>query len=364
MRAREISREAWRNARCAPVRSVGMVLAVALMCSSAVGAELVATSRILDAHSGFVRAGGYVAVVVSTGSDGLSAFSCRRLGSLDSVVSAGTLLDTNRSMLRSAPGREFRTLGVDGNTLAILAPALSARSSDPRGEVAVGGAMAVEMGLSPGAFITVDQTVGEAATRRISVVFDSSLRAPRYSSVAATMVPASAAATECWVEFHPQTYEAGVGALGAALMTGEEHAVARRVLDPGYDVKRARHDLDSRLGRLAWVIGGLVVGALLWLSAWSRRADFALLRAMGWRAASTASVIQLENTYLVMAGATIGWAWATLTVEAVHGPLTADQLFVANRTAASMVFLALAVGALTTTTTGRGRSTMALLKHE
>ena len=278
------------------------------------------------------------------------------------VVAAGYVVERGRIAIASAPGRDVRAIGVSGGTIGAMDD--SYRSHRLAGEIAVSGALAVDLGLGSYSYLAIGSAGDIATTRRVAAVFNPEPRAPRYSSVVATLVPGASVASECWVEFRPHMYEAGASALGSALTVGDEPVIVRRIVDPGYDLRRARVDLSMRSERFAWVVGGLIAGGLLWLLAWTRRSEFALLSALGWRTSHTAVLIQLENCYVVLAGATVGTLWAVLLAETANGPLLADQIAIGGRTALSLGLLSILIGGLATTTTRGGKATLALLKQE
>ncbi len=362
MRVRDLVVEAWRNVRLSGIRTLGLILAIAFIVGSGVASELAVSSQILRDHQEFVDTGGYVAVGVGLTPAGVPAQVCGGLRSRDAVLSAGFVADLERRSVRSEPGRSFRTIGIDVGTLDVFDPA---RLPEAGGQVAVGGSLVDELGVSPGGYMNFAESDTTSMLRRVTAVYDSSVRAPRYGTVVAAVMPSLVSANECWVEFSPQMYSAGATALRVDLMIDDKAAIVSRVVDPGYDLVQAQDDLANRAERFAWAVGGLVVGALLWLVSWMRRADYALLRAIGWGSLPTAVLIQLENLYLVAIGGTVGWLWAVVFSEATTGgSLTTDQLFIAGTAAASLGLLALSVGALVTITTGGGKAILSLLKHE
>ncbi|VAV96963.1 hypothetical protein MNBD_ACTINO02-1914 [hydrothermal vent metagenome] len=362
MRARDLAVEAWRNVRLSGIRTLGLILAIAFIFGSSVASELAVSSQILRDHREFVDAGGYVAVGVGLTPAGIPAQVCGGLRSREAVLAAGFVADLERRSVRSEPGRSFRTVGIGVGTLDVFDPD---RPPEVGGEVAVGGALVEELGIASGGYMSFAESGDTSMLRRVSAVYDSSVRAPRYGTVVAAVMPSLVSANECWVEFSPQMYSAGATALRVDLMVDDKAAIVSRVVDPGYDLVQAQDDLATRAERFAWAVGGLVVGALLWLVSWMRRADYALLRAIGWGSLPTAVLIQLEHLYLVVIGGTIGWLWATVLGEATTvASLTTDQLFIAGKSAVSLGLLAMSIGALVTITTGGGKAILSLLKHE
>lgn len=95
---------------------------------------------------------------------------------------------------------------------------------------------------------------------------------------------------------------------------GLEVTPSREKLEAYLSVENTYLSTFQALGGLGLLLGSLGLAVVLLRSVWERRAEFALLRALGYRQSALGWIIMAENCFLLLVGLTIGAVAAVLSV--------------------------------------------------
>lgn len=293
--------------------------------------ELSETSRLLEFQRDFESAGGYVAI--ASAPDGLSFGRCEDLKDNSAVVAAGGVRPESPVEVRHVPGRLFATASITPGLLDVWAPTRD--RSETTGWY-VGPSAAKELGRA-GTHIQA----GSRPPAPITPV-NLTLRNPEADRWLLDVAPPVGSGTNCWVEFRPGHLAAGMNLLAVTFADVEGVSIREHVrLDQfAFDPVAA---LEDRPLRNAWTALGAASAILTALTAWTRRGEISLYRALGLGRARVVLLYTTEAAILVVSSALVGAIWATVVIEMLALPrLTNDQLLIAYRTAASGLLLGLA----------------------
>jgi hypothetical protein len=247
----------------------------------------------------------------------------------------------------SEPGTLYWTGIVTMGAIRLLTTASTIQAVDLQGRVLVGADAAQELGVVPGSWLGIEGT----KPKQVGAVVDSEDRDPALNRWIAAVAAQIGLARECWVEF-----DAGV-------KTGRQETMFAMFTGPDVVVQPVKRldefsrdpvgELAGRPQTIAWLYAGLLLALLGWLSSWFRRSDVGLYRAVGTGSPALLVIAAGEFVIPVVVGALGGALWALAWWMAEHGNPTSDQLYVASRTAASIVLLAVTCTPLSWIVLGR-----------
>jgi len=338
--------EAGRNLSTAAVRTALSTVVAAGLVGALTFAEHSTTTRLIDFRRDFEAQGGFVAVVFNE--NGLPAERCERLPELIGAEAAGGFNYGSTLATGNAPGSLFSMLSVTEGIFDVWVPDDHLREADI--QVAIGSAVAEELGVQKGRFLLL----GEGEPRAITAVVDTEDRNPQAMRSILSVVPPIDDVNQCWVAFGPGAHEAGIASLRALFSdTGPDTTVGpyRRTdeftLDPVAE-------LASRPMRNGWLAVGLAIALLAWVGWWARRAEFGLYRAIGTARNELLLMAWVESFVTTTVGALLGFVWATAVFDATHGgELSGGQILLASRNAVAAALLAIALGPLAAVLMGR-----------
>lgn len=347
-RFRTLGGEAVRNLTAASARTLVFFFATAAVVGSLTWSELDTTTELVDFERDFIHRGGRVAVATSDG--GLPASRCHLLSQRSEIVQAGGLRTGEVVEITSAPGTKIQTGQVTAGAINLWSDP-SSSSGEFSGGLVLGIDIASELGLGVGRMIAFDG----AQPQRVAAVVDPEERNPRVAGWLLSPVPAVGTVDQCWVEFIAGALGAGVDVLDVVFAdTGTSLRVA-----PWIQLDEFSRDPSAEFARRvqarAWLPAAFILTLLFWLSAWFRRSEVGLYRAVGTTGAGVWLVGQLEALIVVVVATASGFLWAgSIHVAQAADFPTGDQMFIAFRTSASASLLALALAPFGWLWLGRG----------
>ena len=328
-----LTREAVANLAANRLRTLALVVVVASCLGSLAFLEVRQASDLLAFEASYRTAGGYVAVVRENG--GISAATCNSLNGSTGVIAAGAVSMTGQATFASAPGVLFQSAQVTWPAVRVWAP--GTRFVPPATPyVLAGPALASELGVRAGLFL---QPRGDPPAL-LAAVLDSGARDPQTGRWLIEVVPPTGSAQECWVEFTPQTFEAGVSSVAARFTTGDHVPTVQRYTQRDQFSRSPAQELASRPQRFGWIAVAGLVAALFGLVAWFRRADLGLYLALGTTRSQLTLMLAVECGCLVAAGWLVGDAWAFAIHRLADGGLTGGSLRMALTTSGSAALAA------------------------
>lgn len=340
--------DAVRNVTGARVRSALLALITAGLVGALVYTEFSTTDELLAFRDTFIDSGGNMFVAASEA--GLASDRCAALASMEGVTGSAGIESGPPIETTAAPGTLFNTGGVTIGALGLF-------SSEPAGSATavvdgwvIGASAASELGVTEGMWLAI----GSATPRHVGTVIDAEIRNPRINRWIMTVQPPTGTVTECWIEF------------AAGVTSGRQETVNAVFADATNVIvvpwirldEFSRNPIAELAGRpqaSAWIIAGLLIGAMGWLITWFRRSQIGLYRAVGTGPSALLVLGAVELGIPILSGALIGslWAAAIWTADSAGYP-SPDQFAIAMRTTVSTVLLALAAGPLLWPLTVRG----------
>lgn len=338
--------EALRNWRTGGSRTIGMVALIATLLTLASTLELSTTDRIVDQATELQQAGRYVVRVGLVDSEGamqpISAAECQDLAGAWKKAS-GVALRQGQAHLAASPGFAFAAVAVDSGALTVIAPSGVFPFGSPtpgnfEGMALAGSQLTRELALG---MATLADIEGSGTTLLVpsfsirSTPFDRSLLVPRNDL---------ATGDECWIEFEPAMFDAGMTAVGASFKTTDANVLTTslRISDEfSFDPVSEYQERPTR-----YLYAGVVVVLLLatGLQLRSRRSDIGLYTTLFPSRAVVALVFWGEQAI----SGVLGGASAAIVVAwyGVHGlDASAQTLAVAIRSLclALLLFIAAAL---------------------
>ena len=134
---------------------------------------------------------------------------------------------------------------------------------------------------------------GEA--RELVTTVDPERRHPQVARWALEVVAPAGAMEQCWVEFTPGAYDAGLASAGAVFATRADPPAARPYRGEDEFRRDAGADFRERPQGTGWVLGALLIGAVGWLMTWFRRPEIGLYLALGTRRMSLLFLSAVEG---------------------------------------------------------------------
>jgi hypothetical protein len=352
-RLASLLREALLNLRANGARTAFVLLAAVAVPGALAFLELRQADDLRSFERSLMAAGGYVAV--ASGQGGLPASRCAALNGQPGVVAAGGVRAHGQATFAAQPGVLFQSASVTAATLRAWAPDFRPATSD--GDVLVlGRSAADELGVRTGL------TLAEAGQAPATVeVADTALRNPQAGRWVLDVVPATGRVDECWVEFEPAAYNAGMDALAAELTDGSTEAVVRPYLRQGEFARNPAQELHDRPQRLGWVVAAALLTGIFVLAAWFRRGELGLYMALGTPRRALVLAFAAEAWLLCATGWALAMLWAAALARVAGYELTASSVALAAWTSASCALLTMAIVPLVSPLVARG-SLAALLK--
>jgi hypothetical protein len=323
---RALASEAAANAWSSPSRVAVLGAVVVVLTAAMTWLELgvIGDARALEDR--FADAGGYVAVVSSE--NGVDAHVCDALISLSGVVGSGGVRAGGQVTATTSPRVNFQRFEVTRGILRVWDPALT---TVPAGH-GVGQAAAEELGLSAATWVDL----GEAGRGRTTVL-DPAGRNPFAARAFLDLVPPEGRMSECWVEFSPDVYEAGLQLLPALFAADE--GTARRVVDRGEFAQDPSTVVSGRLSQWTWIPAGLAASSVFALVALLRRSETAVYRAFGLSRLAVLLMLQIEVAQLTVVGVAAASLWTAATYAAFVAVPSHEQMTAAMTTAALFAVL-------------------------
>lgn len=348
-RAGALLREAWLNVVTSRWRTAGLVLAVAVILGSLAMLELQDADQLRSFQANFVRSGGYVALGIPSGGDEASAARCEALNGQPGVVAAGGVFAASLATFATAPGVLFQRAPITEGILRVWDPVAAPLRVQDR-TLVVGLALAQEMGLRVGSYAV---PAGEQPAL-VTAVVDTGRRNPQVLRWALDLSPPAGAIEQCWVEFEPGAFEAGLAALPAWFTTGDEEAVARPYVRRDEFTRDPAAEFATRPQRDGWPVAGLVIAGFVALTAWFRRSELGLYLAVGTRRSEMLMLLALETLLTLAAAFVLAFAYAFAIDVALHHSPGWSEVVVVVRTTGSAALLTLIVAPLAAVPLVRG----------
>ena len=330
-------REAWLNVASSRWRTAGIVLGLAAMMGALAWLELRDADELRSFQADFARSGGYVALGIPAADPG-SAARCEAVNGQAGVVAGGAVFPAQLATLETAPGVLFQRAPVTRGILRVWDPDRHVPVAGGR-QMVVGLALAEEMGLRTGSYAVPE---GEEPAL-VTAVVDVARRNPQVARWLLEPAPPAGAAEQCWVEFEPGAYEAGVASLAARFTTGDEEAVARPYIRRDDFTRAPAAEWAARPQRNGWPLAGGLMAGLFALTAWFRRSELGLYLAIGTPRVSLLFMLAAEVLLLVAVAFALSVAYAFAIDEALHHSAGRSEVWIVARTAGSAALLALVV---------------------
>jgi hypothetical protein len=349
-------REAWLNVISSRWRTAGIVLAMTAILGSLAALELRDANELRSFQASFARSGGYVALGIP-GSDPASAARCEAMNGQPGVVAAGAVFPAQLATLETAPGVLFQRAAITRGVLRVWDPGARVPAATGR-QVVIGLALAEEMGLRAGSYAMPQ---GEEPAL-VTAVVDVARRNPQVARWLLEPAAPEGSAEQCWVEFEPGAYEAGVASLAARFTTGDEEAVARPYIRRDEFTRDPEAEFAARPQRNGWPLAGGLMAGLFALTAWFRRSELGLYLAIGTPRVSLMLMLSVEALLLVGFAFVLSVVYGFAIDEALRHSPKWSELRIVLRTAGSAALLALAVAPVLAVLVVRG-SIAELLKE-
>ncbi|HXU23986.1 MAG TPA: hypothetical protein VN697_08155 [Tepidiformaceae bacterium] len=345
---RTLMGEAVANVRSSAVRSAILFTALAVALGSLAYLEVHQASDLLAFESSFQSAGGYVSIVSAQG--GVSAGRCEGLNRVPGVVAAGAERAEGQATFTSAPGVLYQEYGITTGLARVWATSSSVGNLPPTPGFFAGTALASELAVRGGLMLARE---GESPLPLLAIL-DVSERAPQADRSLLEVVPPTGNADECWVEFTPQAFPGGSGALAAAFAGGNGTPSVRAYISPDQFSRNPANELAARPQRNGWAIVALLVAGIFVLVAWLRRAELGLYLALGTSRVTLATMLAMESWILVAAGWLTGVLWALAIQRATGHALTLGSIRLATVTSGSAALAVLVLAPMLSVLVARG----------
>lgn len=352
-RTRSLVREALVNLRANAARTAFVLVAAAVVFGSLAFVELRQASDLLSFERSLIASGGYVAVV--SGQGGVPAARCAALEGQAGVVSAGGVRAHGQTTFATQPGVLFQSASVTEGILRTWDPHWQAHANDGP-TLVLGRAAASELGVRSG--LVIAEADESPATVQVA---DTDLRNAQSGRWVLDVVPASGRVDECWVEFEPSAYEAGLASLPAQLTDGSTEAVARPYLRQGEFARNPAQELRDRPQRFGWVVVAALLAGIFVLAAWFRRTEVGLYIALGTPRRALVVGFATEAWVICASAWLLSLLWAVALARVFDYTVTAGALRLAIVTSASCALAVVAAAPLLCPLVARG-SIAALLK--
>lgn len=346
---RALVREATANVSSSPSRVAVLGTVVMVLAAAIIWLELGVIGEARALEHRFAEAGGYVAVVSSE--SGVDARACDALGSLRGVIGSGGVRAGGQVATTTSPRVNFQRFEVTRGVLRVWDPRLT---TVPTG-LLVGKAAADELGLSVATWVDL----GEAGRARTTVL-DPAQRNAFAARAFLDLVPPTGRMNECWVEFAPAMYEAGLRLLPAIFAA--DQAIARRVVDRGEFAEDPSIVISGRITQWTWVPAALAASAVFALFALLRRSETAVYRAFGLSRLAVLLMFQVEVAQITAFGVAAASLWTTAAYAALVGVPSVEQIAAAMTTA--VLFAMLVAAAAPCIATGLAAGSPASLLKE
>ncbi len=329
-----------------------------------VGAGLLFTVAIGEFHAGvsalqtrdaLVEGGKYVFVVESPPastdvSQMLDASRCLALEFRPHVLLAGGFDLGDPIVLARAPNVPLelaRTVGSIGELWDV--------GYQPTGNtpVLVGAGVAemlsVEQGVALGA---------EGQPISVTGVFHPIPRFPSANAWLGVSMDPSNQISECWIEFHPGAASAGSETLRAWFESAGLHVSVRPLLVGDEYTRDPARDFAARSNRQSWIAIGSVLGLLLAVVAWFKRADIALYKSLGFGKLLVGCMYSIQGSIVLVAAAVVAGPMTVMWAVLSYGEIPIAAAMLALRIGAlaclvgaalqSAIFVLTAAGATST----------------
>jgi hypothetical protein len=336
-RLSSLARESLENVAANAIRASLLFVISGLLIGSIAYAELADVGDLRAFARDYREAGGFVAIARSERP--FAAGPCAALAGHPDVLSSGAVLATSQQTFGSAPDSLFRTVTITEGILPVWSGS-SAPAPSSAGSYIVGTAVASELGLKPGLHL-----LGPDGAIPVAQVIDTNRRNQEAVRAALTIAPPVGGTTECWAEFTPGAYEAGLAALPAVLATGDVEPNGIAYLRAGEFAVDLESELESRIQARGWPVVALLIAALFWIDAWFRRSEIGLYLAMSGGRSVVYVLVGVEALILIGASLVSGVTWA-IAGQAIDSDVSWDAVRIAMQSALQVALLALVLAPL------------------
>lgn len=338
-RIRDLIVDALRNLAGSPSRTLLLGVVAAGLIGALVFIELATTDDLLAFEKRFVDSGGNV--VVAHSEEGLPADRCAALAAMPGIKRSGAVAPGPAVEVGQAPGTLFNTGTVTAGAVELFTATPPPPISDITDRWVVGAAAADELGLTRDSWLAIDNQ-----QRQVGAVIDTATRNPQIGRWILTIGPPTGTAQQCWIEYFPGATTGRIETIDTAF-AGTPDAVVTPWIRLDDFARNPIEELATRPQTNAWILAGLLLAAIAWITTWFRRSHIGLYRAVGTGPAALLILGTVEYGVPILIGAVAGSLWATaIWTATTSGIPHHDQLIIAYRTAASATLLATATAAL------------------
>ncbi|GAB4338748.1 MAG: hypothetical protein Kow0010_27090 [Dehalococcoidia bacterium] len=306
-------REAVANTTSVAARSASMVLILALLIGAVAFLEL-RTAHTLVGFAADVRQGGGYLAVAAPADGPVSAAACEAVREHSGVVASGALLRTELTSFTAAPTVLVPRATVTVGLLDVWAPGWGMPAPDGRPFFVVGEVLASELGLAAGSYVRPNAE----DTALVAAVIDPRRRNPQSGRWAFEVAPAIGDADQCWVEFEPASFSAGLGALPALLSGGAEPPFVRPFRRPDEFARDPAAEFHARPQRMGWIVVAFLSAGVIWIMTWFRRSELSLYVALGTDRGAIAVLLAMESGILLSGAVLLGTTYAFAVDAALH----------------------------------------------
>lgn len=340
--------EAIANLRGSAVRSGILFAALAVAFGSLAFVEVHQAGGLLAFESSYRDAGGYLSIVSAQG--GVSAARCEALNGTPGVVAAGADRAEGQATFSSAPGVLYQQYGITNGMPRVWATASSVGDLPSAPGFFAGTALASELAVRAGLLL---DRIGEPPAPLLAIL-DVSERAPQADRSLLELIPPAGNADECWVEFTPQAFAGGSGAVAAAFATGDAAPAARPYISGDQFSRDPAAELESRPQRNGWAVVAVLLVGVFVLVAWLRRAELGLYLALGTSRVTVTAMLAMESLLVVPLAWVAALLWALSIQRATGHALTLGSIHLAVVTSGSAALAVLAAAPVLSALVARG----------
>ncbi|MGH8873746.1 MAG: hypothetical protein ACRDVM_00615 [Acidimicrobiia bacterium] len=315
-----------------------VVLVLSLIsCITLARLEVSTVTGLLSDVERFQEAGGFIMVAESEAGR-LPGYRCGALATQPGVLRVGAVRrdapewESQQSSSKEAAVAALQAPGIPFGLLTAspgMVPLWNPSVEMPTGPgVVLGEAAAIELGLGVGDVLVPER--GEAVP--VVAVLDTELRNPSAMRKIIALTPPMAAVHECWVEFTPEAFNAAETVMNAVF--SQEIATAVQIVPFRRPDELGASPSEKLLGRPhrnGWIGVALTMTASYWLTSWSRRSEWGLYRALGFRIHHLLLMAQLEVALLATAAFLGGVSWALASEVATGSLIQIEHVMLAVR---------------------------------
>lgn len=333
----QLVREGLANLRANVFRSLLMGAVGAAAFGGLASLELQQGAGLEKFARDYAGSGGYVAVTGISGGQ-ISAPRCESLNGEPGVVAAGAWRSVGQATFASAPGVLFQSIEATPHLLSVWDANLRTTGIEAEGGFVAGDALAKELGLVQGSALLLRN----AEPARLAEIGRFAHKNPQAARWLISPVPPAGRFDECWVEFEPGAFSAGIALLPARLADASGEPATRPYRRSDEFKRDPAAEWAERPQRLGWIAVSLLMFGLALGGAWFRRAEYALYLAIGTGRLELAVMAAAEQWIVLAVAWGLGVAYAIALAAMLGQQLSAQVAVAAVFTPASAALLAAA----------------------